>query len=67
MKQGSESARKFIDRFQAIKTKLDTACPNQMSEKLYLSFFKQALRNEYRREIKRLSPKTLNDAMKIAK
>jgi hypothetical protein len=67
IKQGRDTGRKFVDRFQTIKTKLDASCPGQFSDNLYVEFFKRALRKEYRVEVQREKAKTLLKAMRVVR
>jgi len=53
IKQGNDSGRKFIDRFQDVKTKVSVALPGFFTDQHFVTFFKQALRPEYLREVRR--------------
>ena len=59
IRQGSDTGRKFIDRFQDGKTKVSLALPEYFSDSHFVTFFKQALNPDYRNELRRCKPRNL--------
>jgi len=67
IRQGTESGKKFIDRFQAQVTAVNVSLPNYFSDEHFVQFFKQALNKQYLLEVKRAKAKTLDDAFSVVR